>query len=212
MKSKLTKNLILEIAIILVSGISICLNFILFKDWRGILYYTIVSNLFVFVFYGITVIKKLKNKLNKTNTYYMLKGLLLLSILCTMFVYNFSVASSNNIYSGHPITSGTVHILIPIMVLIECLFFGNGKVLKYKYIIPWELTMIIYYLVINIYRILGGRFLEGKIYPYDIVNYDLHGTFGVTTNCLILLVSYGLLGMLIVFINSKMKQKESKGE
>ena len=174
-KVKLTKSLVLEIAIVLISGISIFINFLLFKDWRGILYYTILSNLFVFIFYGITVIKKLTNKLNKTNKYYILKGLLLLSILCTMCVYNFSVSQSNSIYDGHPIVSGTVHILVPIIVLIDCLIFGNGKVLKYKYIFQWELTLVFYYLLINIYRIFGGRFLEGKIYPYDIINYEVNG-------------------------------------
>lgn len=59
---KWNKNAIFELIIVIVSAIAIILNFYLFKDWRGVLYYTIISNILVFVFLSYIINKKIKRE------------------------------------------------------------------------------------------------------------------------------------------------------
>ena len=124
------KSNILQLLIVIIGIDSITINLILFKDWKGIFYYTIISNTYVTLLYGVSLCLSLRNKLVKNNTYYMMKGLMLLSIMCTMFIFFFVVGSKDGVYSGHPVECLTVHLLMPVLAMLECLLFENKKVLK----------------------------------------------------------------------------------
>ncbi len=201
------KEDLLQVSIIILGIIAIILNFLLFKDWRGIFYYTILSNIYVVAFYLVTLILKKKNKLKKGPSYYNYKGLMLLSILCTMLVYNLVIGRTNNIYTGHFITCYSVHLLIPVLTLTECLFFEDKSVLKYKYLLNWLAIYIMHFLIVIGYRRLGGVFLEGKLYPYDIMNFEELGLLKAGINCILVLLVFLFLGVIIVFIDNKMKKK-----
>ena len=204
---------IFKLAIVVIGIISIILNFMLFQDWRGIFYYTIISNLYVVGFYLVTLILNVKKKLVKNDTYYMSKGLMLLMIICTMLIYNLIVASNNNIYTGHPIECYSVHLLIPILATIECLCFENKGVLKYKFIPKWVLSCIVYSAIILIYRLgFNGTFLEGKSFPYDMVNYEIVGVARSIINALGTIIAFALVGAIIVYIDNKMKKPLAGGK
>jgi len=208
---KKTKNkveFIFQIIIVCVSLFGLVLNFLLFDNIVGILYYTILSNAFVFIFYLSNVIFKLKKCKVKTKKYYMLKGLMLLSILCTMIIYNVVLTSSDNIYANHKITCNIVHVVVPLLVLFECLLLEDKKVLKYKYLLSWSGALIIYFLAINIYSLLGGLFLENKRYPYDFLDITSYGVSYCLLKCLLIFIFYLILGSIIIFVDNKMKERK----
>jgi len=200
-----SKRIFIELVIFIVSIVSILLNFCLFKDWRGLFYYTILSNLLVMFFYGLSLIKRIKGSLNENINYYVIKGLVLISIVCTMFIYNFFIFEDNNIYANSPFVSNIAHIIVPIIVMLDFIFYNRSEVFKYKYIVFWEAPLILYYFFINIYSILGGEFLNGKKYPYDLINFEIYSNFRVFLNCLIILIFYTLIGFCVVFINRNKK-------
>lgn len=209
MKKINKKNIdfIFQILIILISGTAIFLNINMFKDIRGFLYYTIISNMFVCVFYLLSIININIRHKNKTENYYKYKGLLLLSILCTMIIYNVTMSSNNSVYAGHDFICALVHLVVPLLALIECLFFEDKKVLKYKYLISWGIYMLLYVIFINVYSLLGGTFLDNSKYPYDIMNFDLNGYKQSIINGLIIFGFYELLGLVIIFIDNIMKKQ-----
>ena len=209
MKKINKKNIsfIFQTLIILISGTAVFLNVNMFKDIRGFLYYTIISNMFVCIFYLLSVININIRHKSKTERFYKYKGLLLLSILCTMIIYNFTISSSNSVYIGHDFICALVHLVVPLLALIECLFFEDKKVLKYKYLITWGIYMLLYVIFINVYSSLGGTFLNNDKYPYEIINVDTIGYKQSIINGLIIFGFYELLGIIIIFIDNIVKKQ-----
>ena len=205
------KRNILQAIIVVIGIISIALNFMLFKDARGLFYYTILSNIYVVGFYLTTIILDANDKLVKNNRYYILKGLMLLCIVSTMLVYFAAVDAKDNIYAGHMLECYSVHLVIPMLAVIECLFFENKGVLKYRYIPMWALTSFVYLAVLIFYHeVLNGTFLEGKTYPYDIMNFEKIGWTKGLINCASILLAFNVLGLIIVFIDNRMKKAGGK--
>ena len=197
-----------QLSIVVIGIISLIMNFILFKDWRGIFYYTILSNMYVVFFYLSVLLLKRKNKLVKNEKYHVLKGLMLVSVLCTMFIY-FGVMNNNeSIYVGHRLECDMVHIVMPLLALSECILFEKRGVLKYKYVPIWGSTSILYIGILTFYKVvLNGTFLRGRTYPYSILNYEKYGITKCIINCIAIFVVFIVLGILIVFIDNKTKDR-----
>lgn len=202
------KEDIFQLSIVVIGIISLIMNFVLFKDWRGIFYYTILSNMYVVFFYLSVLLLKKKNKLVKNEKYHLMKGLMLVSVLCTMFIY-FGVMNNNeSIYVGHRLECDMVHIVMPLLALSECILFEKRGVLKYKYVPIWGITSIIYLGILGLYRIVfDGTFLRGNKYPYSIINYERYGIIKCFINCTLIFVVFILLGIIIVFIDRKLNGK-----
>lgn len=209
---KWSKNNIYESFIIIISAFSIGLNFYLFKDWRGILYYTILSNLLVFIFYSVVMIKRIRGTFKETDRYVKIKGLALISILCTMFIYYGFVSKNSSVYSGHPYISGAVHILIPVLVMLDCILFDKRKTLRYRDVILWIIPLMLYYGLINIYSLLGGRFLEGKKFPYEILDFGNYDIAQIILTCAGIIIFYSVMGIFIIFINRNTKEFKIGGK
>lgn len=193
-----------KIFVSIITLIGLISNFIIFNSFTSLLYYTILSNLFVFIFYTIDVLFDL----NKNKKYHMTKGLMLLSILCTMIIYNFSLASKTTLYEGHAIICSVVHIVVPLLVLIECLFFEVKKELEYKYVFYWLVPLIIYFITVVIFGLSGGTFLNGQSFPYDFLNANKYGLLGCGIRCVVILTFYIVLSVIIVFIDNKIKDNK----
>ena len=207
------KETILQILIVVIGVFALTINFMLFKDWRGLFYYTILSNIYVTGFYFVTLCLKAQNKLVKNDKYYALKGLMLLEILGAMIVYFVAVNEDNSIYSGHNFECYMVHIVMPVLALIECLFCEEKGYLKYKYLIGWSFSLVIYCLILIGYNnIFNGKFLNGKTYPYDVMNFEKLGILRGTINCFAVLIAFIIIGSLIVLIDNKMKANRNVGD
>ena len=170
-------RIILDLIICICSLIGIISNFCLFKTPIGLLYYTIFSNLLCFVFYSISIIKKIFTEFKLTTNYIKFKGLVLVSLVCTFLIYNFFMVPTGQVhaYDGHFLASCFVHIITPILVVADCIVNGKSKMLKYSYILNWTVAITIYGIMVIIYQHLGGLFLEGLNYPYFNFNYVEYG-------------------------------------
>ena len=201
---------IFQLIIVIISALSIYLNIKLFHDVSGFLYYTILSNIFCFLFYLIAVVLKIIKKFKKNNIYYFSKGLLLLSMLCTMLMYNFFIGPTGQIgeYINHQLECNLVHILVPILTLFEFILFEDKRVLKYKYLIFWGLTLILYGVIIILYSKLGGLFLGGAKYPYFTFNVSQYGYLKCILINFIIFIAYEFVGFIIIFINNKRKERK----
>ena len=64
-----------------------------------------------------------------------------------------------------------------------------------------------YLLLIIVYRLgFNGTFLEGKKYPYDVINFEDLGIVHGTINCLAILLFFIIVGSIIIFVDNKMKK------
>ena len=179
MKQKI--SFLYKLLIVVVSGIGLYLNFRFIPFKINILYFTIQSNLLCFVFYFVIILLELFNKLKKNNLYYILKGMVTMSITITMFIYQGLLAStlSTTIYSGHLLESNFLHLIVPLMVMIDYAVFGEKGHLKKKYPFYWSIILIIYFIFNVIYIGIGGKFAGGASYPYYYMDVTKYGYLGV---------------------------------
>lgn len=198
-------NYMMDLIILIVSLIGLILNFNLFKTPIGLLYYTIFSNLLCFVFYSISIIKKIFMKFELTTNYIKFKGLVLVSLVCTFLIYNFFMVPTGQVhaYDGHFFASCFVHIITPILVVADCIVNGKSKMLKYSYILNWTVAITIYGIMVIIYQHLGGLFLEEQNYPYFNFNYVEYGYLKCFFMNFIIIIFYDIICLLIVLINRK---------
>lgn len=199
----------LDLIICLSSLTGLILNFNLFKNPVGILYYTIFSNLLCFVFYLYSLIKKIKFNFKVTDTYISIKGLVLVSLICTFMIYNFFMIPTGQVsaYDGNFIVSCFVHIITPILVVADCIIKGKTKMLKYKDLLLYLFVMTTYGLVVVGYQHLGGKFLDGLNYPYFNFNIDKYGLTACTIINIFIVVIYELIGLTVIAINRNVIKK-----
>lgn len=203
-------SLIYKILIVIVSGISLFLNFSFFGDFSGVFYYTILSNIYCFVFYFISVL--LFDKLKINSLYHKLRGFGLLSIVITMFVFNFFLLPTGNIddYVGHMFEANMLHTVVPVLVILENVLFERKGNFRYRYLIDWGLMFVLYGMFIICYSLLGGRFLDGNVVPYPFLDV---GTFGIGKCfilCLFIMFIYFLIGYLIIMLDKLFYKEEIK--
>jgi hypothetical protein len=211
MIKKLTNNIfekIFKLLIIIVSFTGLFLNLKIEPKISMILYFTILSNAFVFLFYLVAYMLFLFNKLNKNNIYYIIKGMITINIALTMTVYNIAL-SDGELYQLHPIAGLFVHVFTPCMVILDYIIFGEKGNLKKTYPIYWAISLFIYTLICVVYALLGGLFLDGKPYPYYFMDITKNGIFGVIGYDLILLFIYMSYSYLVLWLDNlvyKMKR------
>lgn len=203
------RSLFLDVIIALCSLIGLILNFNLFKTPIGLLYYTIFSNLICFIFYSISIIKKILPNYSVTKTYIKFKGLVLVSLICTFMIYNFFMVPTGQVfaYDGHFIVSCFVHIFTPILVVADCIINGKNKMLEYNDLFLYFITMIIYGLIILIYQLSGGLFPGGLKYPYLNFDYETYGYLKCIIMDIIIISFYEIIGLCIILINRKVIKK-----
>ena len=200
------KENVFQFIIVIVGIFSIIVNFRLFGDWRGIFYYTIISNIYVTIFYMAVLILKCKNKLLRDTKYYVLKGMMLVSILCTMLIYFGIINSNESVYVGHQFECNMVHLVMPILTLIECILYKKGNMLRYRYTLIWGSAAVVYLSFLVLYRkLLNGTFLNGKKYPYSIIDFEKYGVAKCLINCLLIFAVFLIIGIIVVFFDNKME-------
>ena len=140
------KPLIYKIIIVIVSGIGILLNLKAFTPSGALVYYTIQSNIWVFVFYLIIVILKIIKKEEKNNIYYIFKGMVTMAITITMFIYQILLSTDSGMvaYQNLELECNLVHLITPLLVMSDYLIFGEKGNLKKSYPFIWSLTLVFY--------------------------------------------------------------------
>lgn len=204
MKEKI--SLIYKILIVVVSGIGLYLNFKLYSFKTAILYFTNLSNIFVFVFYLVGLILYFTKKLKKNDTYYIIKGMITMAITITMFVYQIILSGSMNAFVGHEVENAFVHLIVPFLVILDYIIFGKKGNLKKNYPFIWSFILIVYQLFVIIYSLLGGKFMGSSV-PYPYMDVSKNGIWTVILNCVLVYVFFVGYGTIVQTLDNKLGKK-----
>ena len=208
MKDKL--SLIYRFIIIICCLIGLILNFKLIGS-HAILYFTIQSNLLVLIFYLIAVPLQLTNKLNKTDKYHIFKGMMIMAITITLFVFWGLIARKDlGVYDGHLLECNFVHIITPLLVMFDYVIFEERGNLKWYYPFIWSLTLVAYSVFDLIYTAFGGTFENGSKAPYFYMDAAEIGNKGVMFYCLMIYLGFVLYGVIIQKLDNLVKKTLDK--
>lgn len=197
-------SLIYKLLILIVTGISLYINLKYLTFRKGIAYFTIQSNLFCFIFYLVSFILFIFKKLKKGDTYYLLKGMATMAITLTMVIYYFVIATHGITgYEGHNIECIFAHLIVPGLIMLDYVIFGEKGHLKKNYPFIWSLFLLIYTAFSNLYVMLGGTYINGKEFAYFFMDSSKYGTSGVMINSLILYVSFVVFGIIVYYLDNK---------
>ena len=202
-------SLIFKILILIVSGLGLYLNFRLFNVKDLLPFFTIISNLLCFIVYLIIVILMIFKKLKKTESYYIIKGMSTMGITLTMCVYQLILAPNGlDIYETHILECELVHLIVPLLIIIDYFVFAEKGNVKKTYPIYWISIVIIYLLFVIIYSSLGGTF-NGEHVPYFFLDINKLGIFRVILYCVMILIFYIGCGHIAYLIDNKYKKKNT---
>lgn len=204
MKEKI--SLIYKILIVVVSGIGLYLNFKLYSFKTAILYFTNLSNIFVFVFYLVGLILYFTKKLKKNDTYYIIKGMITMAITITMFVYQIILSGSMNAFVGHEVENAFVHLIVPFLVIFDYIIFGKKGNLKKNYPFIWSFILVVYQLFVIIYSLWGGKFMGSSV-PYPYMDISKNGIWTVILNCVLVYVFFVGYGTIVQTLDNKFGKK-----
>ena len=162
--------------------------------------FTIHSNVIVTIIFTISLfvlfVKKKENHMMD-----LCKNAALIYMIVVLSTYHF-ILSSGGEYAGiRTITNFTLHYLIPILVLLNWIFFEEKKWYRYKIIFYW-LAFPILYGAISLIRGMYDGF-----YPYFFLNPNGHFPDGVGSYANVALIIVGftlvycMLGFLLILIN-----------
>lgn len=205
---------IFKLIIIVIAFIGLYLNFKIAPMQSMILYFTILSNVFVLLFYLISYFLYLINKLNKNRLYYIIKGMMTVNITLTLAVYNIAL-NGGELYQLHPIAGLFVHVFTPGIVILDYIIFGEKGNLKKSYPIYWVASLFAYTILCIIYALFGGKYPDGSSYPYFFMDIEKYGIFGVLVFNLIILLIYLLYSYIVLWLDNlayKMKRGDLNGK
>lgn len=208
-------SLIYKAIVIVATVYGLFLNFNKSGFSRMIVYFTILSNIAILEFFTIEFFAELTDY-KKTRKYYIVKLILLVNISITMFAFEFVVRPYVNFqtgYTGMNIRDTFVHIVIPILTILDYLIFDKKGKFSFEYIKFTAISPFLYLIFVIIYGNLGGRFTAfGQIskYPYIFMDFDSLGGYALIACMLTMLVFLGM-GWLVVYIDRKLKKRTKKG-
>lgn len=201
-------SLLYKIIILIVSLFVVSFNLGLYGIKTGIIYFTNLSALAVFIFYFISFILYLTNRLKKTEIYYVFKGSVTMAITLTFFVYLFVLSGNMNL-ENHIFSNTLSHIVLPLLVMSDYVFFAEKGNLQMKFVFTWGIPLLLYQLFVFVYSFMGGTF-SGSKYPYPYMDVEKFGIIGVLLNCVVIFIFFIGYGTLIQSIDNYIAKKKDR--
>lgn len=208
-------SIIFKLLVIISLLTGILLNVIHTTSLSAILsYYTLQSNMICLaVFIGIMVMIVLKKDYRSDDRYYILKGAVVMAILVTAITYQVALAP-NGFQMDISYTMRTkrywanlfVHVISPILVLLDYVLFDQKGNLKYKYPFMWLCIPWGYVIYVYIYNALGGRFFGiggSREYAYKFLDYKQIGYLSVIKWILVFTIAIFVLSNILVFLDRR---------
>lgn len=203
--------LIYRVFSFLLGSIAIVYDFGIFDGQfksANFLYFTIISNLFCIIFFGILIIKTLIDIKNfgiwgSSNIFSHLRGGILISILLTMSVYHFILipyALKINPYQHLKLVDIIFHYIIPFLTLFDWILFDEKGGFKLYDPIFWTIGPYIYLVFIfmqsGIENTLRVNAHMNK-YIYAFLDVDLIGISQVMINIFSLTIVFIVVGYIV---------------
>ena len=156
--------------------------------WTAFLYYTVLSNVLCLGWMVASAIVTLRDAqaagwVGTSTPSARGAAAVMMAITVTMLIYLIVLVPSTfeqpGTYEPFTLTDNLVHIVTPLLVIVDWLLFvPKGKVRRFDPFL-WALPAYAYLLFAFTYSALGGRFGGGTVYPYPFMDVDVHGVGGV---------------------------------
>lgn len=182
-------------------------------------YYTTLSNIYVLVFYIITIICMIKDKdYTNSNFYAFFKGstivIIVLTFMCYLLYYNplgLSLAIQTSKIRELALSSIFWHFVDPILVILDYIIFDTKGKFKKIYPIFWAIFPILYLIYAQVYASLGGTFKTQngiRKYAYFFLDSSIVGSKNVFCYIALISVCYLALCYAIVLLDNLCSKKE----
>lgn len=156
-------------------------------SWDSFLYYTVLSNVLCLVWMVWSAIVTVRDAQAKgwygfSTPSARGEAAVMEAITVTMLIYLFVFApalfTQPGAYEPFTLTDNLVHIITPILVIVDwLLFIPKGKIKPYDPLL-WALIPYAYLVFAYTYSAFGGTF-AGQRVPYPFMNVEIHGVGGV---------------------------------
>jgi len=157
-------------------------------SWSAFLYYTVLSNVLCLVWMVLSAIGTLRDAQRDGWTGASTPSArgaaaVMEAITVTMLIYLFVLApalfTQPGAYQPFTLTDNLVHIVTPILVIVDWLLFvPKGRLRRYDPLL-WALIPYAYLVFAFAYSALGGRFAGGTTVPYPFMDVATNGVGGV---------------------------------
>ncbi|MBQ1827375.1 MAG: Pr6Pr family membrane protein [Erysipelotrichaceae bacterium] len=176
------------------------------KYRKGFLgYYTILSNILVLLYFcGHLYDRGFISQLMRKDAVALS---VTLSITVTFLVYHFLIHPvlvrgyrEGTVSTPYTLANLSLHYIIPLMTIAHWLFFASKSDLSFTDGIRWLIIPQLYLAYLwsrKLLNISAPEFIHGY-YPYDFLNVDDYGLRQVFINVIILMIAFGLLGIILV--------------
>ncbi|MGT2681720.1 Pr6Pr family membrane protein [Streptococcus porci] len=180
--------------------------------WNMLLYYTVLSNILVFVTLFFLIFWEQKvGTTNQFPTLLRLKGGVTMAIAITFIIYHFLLAPLVTDPQDYwNIRNFLVHYIAPLGLILDTLFLDKKNTYKLSDPIPWTSFPIAYFAL----AIFNGMVLKLPIpgatnspYAYFFINVNKFGLTRVITNALVIAIAYLFVGYLLVLIKRFVGQR-----
>lgn len=169
--------------------------------WRFLIYFTILSNLFVAVSLTVVIIAA-----SSPAGRFFLKPATIAGIGVYIFivglVYNIALRNIWNPIGRARLADELLHVAVPLLYLLYWVIFASKKGLQWKHVFYWLLFPALYIA----YALIRGS-IEG-FYPYYFINPDELGVQKVLLNSIVLLAAFVVAGCLFVTTGKWLGRKE----
>lgn len=174
-----------------------------------LVYYTILSNIAVFLVYLYLSVRSgyLTFKEKKVITADFpanIMGALTIMIILTGLVYNILLTRMMpdlGSYSSSSLSNRLLHVVSPLMVFVDWLFFVDKKKLSRFAPLSWIVIPLVYWVFTIVRAELGDPLMTGSYYPYPFIDIDQFGIPYVLTYVAGLIVVFIVLGYLMLALN-----------
>ena len=212
-----TAQLIFQSFFVAIGLIGIVASLGIFDDvqnirWDFYVHFTNISN---YLCIGIVLCELIQTAKKQADSYVtvapFLKFIGVLAILLTFLVFNFLLAGQpdRDPQANWRIASIAFHVILPIMYVLDWLFFYEHKKVKWYYPLASVLFPVLY--IIFVYTraaIVNFNPEVPYLYPYFLLNLDNLGVAGVAKWVAILFAGFILLGYIFYGIDKLIKSKK----
>lgn len=182
-------------------------------------YFTVQSNLLCFFVFLPLLWSNLKELSGKPADYskalIMFKGIAILSITITCIAFHFILRQgkdffSLSFFSSLSVNNQIVHYLVPLLVLIDWLFFQEKGVYQWRDPLYWCIYPLTYFLTIMLRGYLNPNTTFSQTngpYPYFFMDFSSLGLFKFSAYSLLLLSLFLCFGYLFVYLDHRFKKR-----
>ncbi len=207
-----------KILVILSLSTGVFLNVINTTSVPAILsYYTLQSNIICLVAFLIFAIMEIRQKIYKTDIYYLMKGAIIIAILLTAITYRcalapigFEMDSLQKSIANKEFANLLVHTISPILVVMDYFLFDEKGHFKYYYSIIWLVIPLNYIVYVYTYGSHGGKFFSiggSKKFAYFFLDYEKIGYLGVAKWIIFMTLCILLLSFILISIDRYVRDK-----